>query len=358
MEHLVTRTIQSQPAGLTRRRLFTRAGAVLATAAAAHVFRVDTIALQRGRGAAPAAQAGTTLILLGTQGGPNVNLARGQHANAVVVDGVPYLVDCGYGTMRALVQAGLRANDVAHVFLTHLHDDHTLDLAALLSLTWTAGNARARIVHGPFGTEALVEAALAYLKPNADIRVTDEGRPNAPDTFYSGRDLTAPTPAEVFRDERITVRAAENTHFPERAKAAMPYRSLAYRLDTADRAIVFSGDTAYSENLIALATNADVLVCETIEMNLFRQLSERADAEEAKTGNTNSVMRHVVETHATTEDVGRMAAAAKVKTVVLSHILPGSNPGRGGELPDSAYVDDVKKFFDGEVIVGRDGMRI
>jgi ribonuclease BN (tRNA processing enzyme) len=332
---------------------------VVASGAAAGLLRTDLGARQQaGRAARSAATARTTVILLGTQGGPNVNLARGQHANAVVVDDIPYLVDCGYGTMRALVQAGLRANDVSQVFLTHLHDDHTLDLAALLSLQWTAGTAAETTVQGPFGTEALIQAALAYLKPNADIRVTDEGRPNRPEALFSGRNLTAPKATQVFRDERVTVRAVQNTHFPERAMITMPYRSLAYRFDTADRSIVFSGDTASSDALVDLASSADVFVCETIEMALFRQLSQRADEEEARTGNHNSLMRHIVETHSTTEDVGRMAAAAGVKTVVLSHLLPGSNPARGGELPDSAYIDDVRRFFDGEVIVGRDGMRI
>lgn len=359
MTHDLRRTIRGARMFLSRRDLFRTAAAVAGSGVAARLLAADAFAPQeRGRGAAPPPPAGTSLVLIGTQGGPNVNLTRGQHANAVVVGGVPYLVDCGYGTMRGLVQAGLLANDVPHVLLTHLHDDHTLDLAALFSLKWTSGNATPTAVHGPPGTEALVRAALAYLKPNADIRVTDEGRPDRPDHFFTGRNLTAPKVAEVFRDERVTVTAVENTHFPERAMNAMSYRSLAYRFDTMDRSIVFSGDTAFSDNLVELARNADVFVCETIEMNLFRQLSQRADEIEKETGDLNSVMRHIVETHSTTEDVGRMAAAAKVKMVVLSHLLPGSNPGRGGDLPDSAYVDDVKKHFAGEVIVGRDGMRI
>ena len=75
-------------------------------------------------------------------------------------------------------------------------------------------------------------------------------------------------------------------------------------------------------------------------------------------GNENSVARHVAETHSTTEDVGRMAAAANVKTVVLSHLLPGSNAVPGLELPDTAYIDAVRKYFSGEVILGRDQMRL
>jgi hypothetical protein len=53
----------------------------------------------RGRGAATPAPKGSSLVMLGTQGGPSVNLSRGKTASAVVVDGQPYLVDCGYGTL-------------------------------------------------------------------------------------------------------------------------------------------------------------------------------------------------------------------------------------------------------------------
>src|SRR5688500_7570662 len=80
---------------------------------------------------------GTRLVLLGTRGGPGVSLDRGESASAVVVDGVPYLVDCGYGTMRALVESGVGFQPVSAVFLTHLHDDHTADLAAMLAHQWT-----------------------------------------------------------------------------------------------------------------------------------------------------------------------------------------------------------------------------
>jgi glyoxylase-like metal-dependent hydrolase (beta-lactamase superfamily II) len=87
-----------------------------------------------GQDAGGAASTKSTLILLGTQGGPSVSLMRSEAANVVMAGGQPYLVDCGYGTVRALVEAGIRVNDVRNTFLTHLHNDHTADLAALLSL--------------------------------------------------------------------------------------------------------------------------------------------------------------------------------------------------------------------------------
>lgn len=302
---------------------------------------------------------GSLLVLLGTQGGPSVNLRRGQTASVVVVDDVPYMIDCGYGAVRALVESGIGYIDVANVFLTHLHDDHTLDVAPLLSLQWTGRRMQPTTVHGPHGTQALVEGALAFVEGNTEVRLVDEGRGVRPADLFSGRDLKATSaPAEAYEDERVRVTSIENTHFPEEAKEQMPYRSLAYRVDAADRSFVFSGDTAYSDNVVELARGADVFVCEAIDVAQHRRLVEQA-REAAERGDPNAdVLRHVVETHSTTEEVGRMAAEAGVGTVVLNHLVPGSNGPLERELPDTAYIAAVRRHFDGQVVVGRDQMRL
>jgi len=306
------------------------------------------------RGTASETPARTTLILLGTQGGPGVGLTRSQTASVVMAGGQPYLVDCGYGTVRGLIQAGLRLADISNVFVSHLHNDHTADLAALLSLKWTGGqnNPQPVAVWGPPGSKAMVDGAIAFFKGDNEIRTIDEGRPVKAESIFKGHDLSAPKVTEVYKDERVTVQAVENTHFSDRAKEKMLTRSFAYRFNASDRSIVLSGDTAYSPGLVALAQGADVFVCEAMTMANYRQLqtTNRGNA-----ANTESIGRHVLETHSTTEDVGRMAAEAKVKTVVLYHLLGGAQ--RGGSI-DDAFIPDVKKYFSGEVIVGADQMRI
>ncbi|HVZ24154.1 MAG TPA: MBL fold metallo-hydrolase [Vicinamibacterales bacterium] len=299
---------------------------------------------------------GTRLVLLGTQGGPNVNLRRAQASNALVVDGRVYLVDCGYGAVRGLVAAGLRYGQVGTVFLTHLHDDHTADLPAFISLQWTGSRTQPTDIYGPFGTSAMVDAALAFAKANTEIRVVDEGRTVRPEMLFHGHDLAATdTPAEAFKDDRLTVRSIENTHFPDRSKANMRYRSIGYRFDAGGRSIVITGDTAYSKNLVTLAEGADLFVCEIMDETIYKATVARAEAA-AKAGNPNNIFRHVAETHSTPEIVGRMASEAKVKTVVLTHLLPGSNRAQTAEFPDSTYIDAVHRYFPGEVIVGRDQM--
>ncbi|MEJ2110512.1 MAG: MBL fold metallo-hydrolase, partial [Acidobacteriota bacterium] len=160
---------------------------------------------------------------------------------------------------------------------------------------------------------------------------------------------------EVFRDEHVVVKAVQNTHFPERAIKQMPYRSFAYRFDMADRSIVFSGDTAYSRDLVSLARNADVFVCETIGKPRRQQRKQIA---KAAAENTESIGRHVNETHSTTDAVGRMAAEANVKKVVLNHLVGGGSSKEGLESFESDLIDAVHEYFSGEVIVGRDQMHI
>jgi ribonuclease BN (tRNA processing enzyme) len=317
---------------------------------------------QRGQAAGgqrgEAQQTGTQLVLLGTQGGPGVSANRTQASSAVIVDGRPYVVDCGYGALKALVQAGITLGSVSNIFITHLHDDHTADIAAFLALKWTGSqNPGAATIHGPFGTTAMVDAAIAFSKANVEIRKVDEGRTADPKNIFHGRDLSAPKITEVFKDDRVTVQAVENTHFPDRAKDKFDYRSFAYRFNTPTRSIVFSGDTTYSENLIELARGADLFVCEVLATTANANAPARGAAQTNNTppanNNAESIGRHVRETHSTPEQIGKMAAAAKVKTVVLSHQVGG---GRGGNT--DALTADLKKVFSGEVIVGVDQMRL
>ena len=331
--------------------------AVLAGAAA-----IATVGVRLPLSAQPPAAAsppppppGTRLVMLGTRGGPGVSLDRSETASAVVVDGVPYLVDCGYGTMRALVASGLGFQPVSTVFITHLHDDHTADLAAMLAHQWTGSKAVPTHVYGPYATARTIEGAIAFFRANVEIRMVDEGRTVEPETLFFGHDLDVGNePVRVFADERVVVTAATNTHFPERFVARMQHRSLGYRFETSARSICFSGDTAYSANIVRLARGADVFVCEVLDHASYENNMRRAK-EAAEAGNPESVFRHVAETHSTPADVGRMAHEAGVKTVVLNHQVRGA---AASGFTISSFIDGVRAAFDGQVIVGEDQLVI
>jgi ribonuclease BN (tRNA processing enzyme) len=337
----------------TRRAVLKVAAGVAALGAAGRLFAQAAPGPQdAGRAPSPP---GTRLVLLGTRGGPGVSLDRGETASAVVVDGVPYLVDCGYGTMRALVAAGLGYQAVSTVFLTHLHDDHTTDLAAMLAHQWTGNKATPTHVYGPYATESTVAGALAFFRANVEIRMVDEGRTVDPATMFFGHNIDVGNdPVRVYSDDRVVVTAATNTHYPERAMARMRHRSLGYRFETSSRTICFAGDTAYSANIVRLARGVDVFVCEVMDHDVYENNLARA-REQAEAGHPENIFRHVAETHSTPKDVGRMAREAGVKTVVLNHQLRG--PAAQG-FTISAFIDGVRSEFDGQVIVGEDQLVI
>lgn len=303
-----------------------------------------------------AAAGGLKAILLGTQGGPNFNLTRGESSSVVLLDDRLYLVDAGYGTLGALTRANLNYRDVGHVFLTHLHDDHTADLVALLGHQWTGGRVEETVIHGPSGTARLVAAAVRYNNVNEEIRLVDEARSVRGTDLAEAREIEATsTPVEVLVDGDLTVRAIENTHYPDAAKAHTTQRSLALRFDARGRGIVFSGDTAYSRNLVELARGADVLVCEAMHVAATRRNFDERVKAGAYADNPEGIWKHIVDTHTPLDVAGRMAREAGVRTLVLNHIIPGGwEPG----LDDEFYRREAAREFRGTIIVGRDGLVI
>jgi ribonuclease BN (tRNA processing enzyme) len=309
----------------------------------------------RGRnGNADRVLPGMQVVLLGTRAGPGVDLKRAETSTAVIVDGVPYIVDCGYGALRNMVAANISTSKIEKMVFTHLHNDHTADLPALLTLQWTSGRTKPIDLYGPYDTEALVRAAVAYCEIDAGIRVVDEGRKTNPAALYRGHNVEATsTPLEIFSDERVKVSTIENTHYPEHSRDQMPYRSIGVRFDSKERSVVLCGDTSYSKNLVKLARDVDVFVCEIMEQSVRdRWLAQlKADPDLAKHA---SVGRHVSETHATPEDVGRMAAEANVRLVVLNHLLTSA----GSTAPLTPLLEGVRKYYKGEVVLGEDLMMI
>lgn len=307
-----------------------------------------------GGGGGAAAAMPDQLIFLGTQGGPQYTLTRGESSSVLVIGGQPYLVDCGYGTLRALVQANVNFLNIGHIFLTHLHDDHVTDLAALLGHQWTRGRQDPTTAYGPFGTDEIVSAALAFHAANIRIRMADEGRTVSPNDLMHGQVIEATAAAaSVYSDDNVVVTSIENHHYPEESKANLPDRSLAYRFDSAMRSVVFSGDTTYSDRVVALAQGADILVCEAIDVVSTRVAFDMMVANGAYGDNPEGVWDHIVGTHTPLDDVGRMATDAGVSTVVINHLVPGAlNPMQ----TDQMYIDQISPTFAGEIIVSADQM--
>ena len=279
-----------------------------------------------------AASPRSRLILLGTKGGPTPSRFRAPASNLLIVDGAPLVIDCPDGVAGRLVQAGVALDTLTDIFITHHHSDHVAGLGALLSLAWGSGLRTPVTVYGPEPMARVLEAQLAANAVDVALRIREEGRPPlAP--LVRAREVSAGT---ILATPRVRVRCTPVDHY------TVPTR--AYRFDTPDRSFVFSGDTRPSEALIALARGADVLVHEAMFAEALSGISD---------GNAPTLMDHLLRSHSTTEEVGRVAAAAGVRTLVLSHLVPALP-----SITDAMWSEGVRRHFRGEIIVGRDMMEL
>src|SRR6476661_2341058 len=99
----------------------------------------------------------TRIVLLGTKGGPRVGeTGRSNPATLLLINDVPYLIDCGYGTSKQLITAGVGLNRLRYLFITHHHSDHNLELGPLTYNAWITGLPFHLDAYGPPGMTRMV----------------------------------------------------------------------------------------------------------------------------------------------------------------------------------------------------------
>ena len=290
------------------------------------------------------------LITLGTAAGPSLRPDRAQSSNLLIVNGAHYVIDAGDGVARRLAEAGVDVREIGTVFITHHHDDHNAGLGTLMSLAWDRQRSKAINVYGPPRTEELINAAVRYFTISAEIRIADGGRTAPIEQVFFGHDVgTGP----VYQDANIKVTAVENTHFAfHQGTAAGKHKSYSYRFETPDRVIVFTGDTGPSDAVTEFAKGADLLITETCSCeDRIQAMMQDGRWQAMSPAEQAGTMRQATQGHMALDDIAKMAARAKVKTVVLSHLTQ-----RFGSDDYSAWAEEVKKQFSGEVIVAEDLM--
>ena len=280
----------------------------------------------------------TRVILLGTKGGPRVGATgRNNSSTLVLINDVPYVIDCGYGASRQLLAAGVSLDRLRYIFITHHHSDHMLEYGTLFYNSWVTGLPAQIDAYGPIGTEQMTRDFFSFMKADIDIRIEDEGRPD-PRNMVFAHDVS--TPGIVLENPQVTVSACLVRH-------PLVRQAYAYRFDADDRSVVISGDTAYAPELAEFAKGADVLVHEVMYLPGIERLVQRLP-------NATRLREHLMAAHTVPEDVGKVAALAGVKTLVLSHLVPGDDPS----ITDEQWTEGVRKHFSGQIIVGRDLMEI
>jgi ribonuclease BN (tRNA processing enzyme) len=284
------------------------------------------------------AQSGTRLVLLGTGGGPRVTAkGRAKPATLIVANGVPYVIDCGDGVALQLVRAGVALDTLRYVFITHHHSDHNLDYGNLIYNAWAAGLRRPVDSYGPPPLAAMTEAYWQLNRFDIETRIADEGRVDLR-KLVTAHEFAKD--GQVMRNEDVRVTAARVRHPPID-------NAFAYRFDCPGRSIVISGDTTVSPELAALAKGADVLVCEAMHLGGLEALLK-------KVPNAATLREHLLASHIVTEDAGKLAAEAGVKTLVLSHLVPSDDPS----ITEEMWMEGARKHYKGTIVVGRDLLEV
>ncbi len=281
------------------------------------------------------------LILLGT-GSPRPRPQRTGSAYLVALDKATLMFDCGPGATFQIVRASFSPASVGYLFFTHHHFDHNSDYGFFTLCRWQegAGKAKTLEVYGPRGTARITDLLFSKDGVYADDIA---GRLNAPGSVHIYRkkggvfprpqpqpEVTELSPGAEVRGDGWKVTTAEAHH-------SQPYLdSLAYRLETPERTIVFSGDTTPCESVASLAAGAHTLVycAHDLEQNIRGTPLE---------GFTSSTL-----------GAARVAQQAGVQKLVLTHI---------GDAMDAPGAMDrelalAHEVFPGPIIVGQDLMEV
>lgn len=295
-----------------------------------------------------------SVMVLGS-GGPQIQTSgRASAGYLVFADGQPVVVmDLGSGTFKSLAMSGAHIGQLNTVLLSHMHIDHVSEVPGVIKGIYFDGQLQglrhtAPIqIYGPEGdtsgnfpsTSEYIDAMFA--QDTGDFRYLRkfvggvDGSPQIIGAFgYDAHNLSAAWQDEpdintiagpVVDGEQVVIKEVAIDHFEAPA--------VAYRIEYKGHSIVYTGDThSTSDNIQRLAQGADVLIYDTSILD-----------------NAPPSFSPFAKRHTTPMRIGEVAAAAGVKTLVLSHLTPISEPNI------DAIKDEIKaQGFSGKIKVAKD----
>ncbi|MCX4186539.1 MBL fold metallo-hydrolase [Methylophaga sp. OBS4] len=262
-------------------------------------------------------------------GGPEITDQRASSAYLIWQDGrARVLIDMGPGSMLRYEESGARLEDLDVILLSHLHVDHSADLPALIKGAFFTGRERDLPIYGPTGnqfmpnTKDFVQALFA--SPDGTFHYLDDYLTGNESYRLRAFNVEAvgDSPTKVIDDGRFHLTAVPVHH------GSLP--ALAWRVDIAGKHLVFSGDmNGDNHTLELLAFNADLLV-----------------AHHAIPESMGGVARNL---HMPPSVIGKIAAMASVKHVVLSHRM------RRTIGLETESTEEIRKHYNGPLVFSEDG---
>ena len=279
-------------------------------------------------------------------GAPMPAADRGGPCVIVIAGKRMIIVDSGTGGVRTLARMGFQAGQIERVLLTHFHSDHIDGLGEMMLQRWVAGGQSDPMpVHGPAGVERVVAGFNDAYALDQGYRVAHHGAETVPPAGFGG--VAQPFAldggeAVVIDDGGLKITAFAVEHAPIEP-------AVGYRVTYKGRTAVISGDTKASAAVEKAAAGADVLVHEALSPALVGMIGSAA--KKAGRDKLTKIMADILDYHTTPEEAAEIAARAKVKRLLLYHIVP--------PLPVSAlegpFLGRARELFSGPLSVGRDG---
>lgn len=281
------------------------------------------------------------IVLLGT-GTPTPSLKRKSSGYLVEVGKDVILLDCGPGSYHRMLEAGKKPTGITDLFLTHLHYDHCLDYITLLLTRWDQGGGLINElnIYGPPPIEEMTEHLIGENGAfSPDLRARTK-HPASIDIFEKRGGIPPrkwPKPRCHELEPNVTVQKDGWSITTGKVSHVQPYlNSLAYRIDTEEGSLVYSGDSGPSEHLVELAKNCNVLI----------HMCHYISGTEPSPHYINACGGH--------REVAEAAAKAKVKILVLTHMLNQMDvPGVREKI-----LKEMGDIYGGTIIWGEDLMEI
>ena len=241
----------------------------------------------------------TKVIILGS-GTPNPNPERYGSSYAVIVDDKAYIIDFGPGSVRRMAEMSptwggkfeqLELQNISIAFLTHIHSDHSAGLSDLILTPWVMGRDTELQLYGPIGLKKMATNITKAYEDDINYRLYGSQPANNKGYITNVTEITED--GVIFKDSKIEVVAFKNNHGDFK-------NSFGFVFITDDKKILFSGDTALSDNLIKYADDLDILIHEVYSSETFKN-------------KTPDWQKYHNEHHTSSIDLGKLANKIKPK---------------------------------------------
>jgi ribonuclease Z len=269
---------------------------------------------------------GFRVTTIGT-GSPPIEGGKTWPATLVQYQDKNFIVDCGGGCTHGLAKTGIHPREVSNLLFTHHHVDHNSDFITALIAGWATSNPRTELnLIGTEGTKKFYDFVIDFYKDDIEYRIkTGYTQADGMTENVNVQDLSG---GEEFEIDGVKISTTPVPHSIE---------TIAYKFEAGGQTVVLSGDLKYDEAFIDFTKDADLLVmdgmlAEVMEGDPFYEEFQK-------------IKPQLASAHITLEEIGKIAAEANVKQVVLNHLM-------NGEIDADLTSEIIKEQgYEGNVII-------